>query len=255
MVLNDAYCHKDLTMRWVRAIAAFFSLAASGLSSAADTTNYAAAVEYIRCLATTYDLQREGAADLAQSKDATSKLMTSVRISTEANRRMQAMVSSLDQLEVGDDAQLFVGHLSRSLRQKIALNRDLIEIASKIRGGPQSGAEYRKLTRSGAQISAVIVQINEQISKLAHAFFAVMIDARPDEYGDVSHLKITRAQKGQLLKLIDDRFGASLDAENMNWTVRGAWIMRSNLRNRFKASDDHSPNRGYQPKARIAARA
>lgn len=240
-------------MRWVRAIVALLSLAVSGLSSAADNTNYSAAVEYILCLATTYDLQREGAADLAQSRDATSKLMTGVRISTEANKKMRAMVSSLDQLEVGDDAKLFVRHLAKFLRQKIALNRDLIEITSKILGGPQSEVDRGKLITSGVQISAAIEQIDEQISKLAHAFFAVMIDTRPDEYGQVSHLKITRAQKGQLLKLISDRFGESLDAKNMNWTVRGAWHMRSDLRNDFKASDE--PNRTHQPKARRAARA
>lgn len=225
-------------MRWVRAIAALLLLAVSGLAGAADTTNYSAAVEYIRCLATTYDLQRAGTAELAQSKDTTSRLMTGVRLSTQANKAMRGMISSLDQLEVGDDGELFVRHLTTSLKQKIALNNDLIKITSKIHGGPQSRSDYGKLMRSGAQISAVIVQINEQISKLAHAFFAVMIDTRRDAYGHVSRLKITSAQRGQLLALINDRFGASLDAKNMNWVVKGAWRMRSDLRNDFKSSDD-----------------
>jgi hypothetical protein len=225
-------------MRWVHAMAALLSLAVSGLASAADPSNYSAAVEYIRCLATTYDLQREGSAELTHSNDGTSKLMTGVRMSTEANKKMQAMISSLDQLEVGSDAKLFVHYLTTSLKQKIALNDDLIEIASKIRRGPTSGSDYGKLMRSGAQISAVIVQINERIAKLAHAFFAVMIDTRPDDYGRVSHLKITRAQRGRLLELINERFGPSLDAKNRNWVVSGAWRMRSDLRNDFKAADD-----------------
>jgi len=227
-------------MRWVRPIVAVLLLAVAGLASAADTTNYSAAVAYIRCLAKTYDLQREGAAELAQSRDATAKLMASARMSAEANKEMRAMIASLDQLQVGDDARLFVRYLTRSLKQKIALNHELIEITYKIRGGPQSGGDYDGLMTSGAQISAVIVQINEQISKLAHAFFAVMIDTRPDEYGHVSRLKITRAQRGQLLKLINDRFGASLNAKNRNWTVSGAWRMRSDLRNDFKAADEPS---------------
>lgn len=175
---------------------------------------------------------------MAQSKDATSRLMTGVRISTEANKEMRAMVASLDQLEVGDDAKVFVRHLATSLKQKIALNGDLIEITSKMRGEPQSGVDYAKLMASGTQISAVIEEINEQISRLAHGFFAVMIDTRQDEYGHVNHLKITRAQRAQLLKLIHDRFGPSLDAKNTNWAVNGAWLMRSDLHKDFKASDD-----------------
>ena len=225
-------------MGWVRAIAALLSLAVSGLAGAADTTNYSAAVEYIRCLATTYDLQREGTEEAAQSRDTTSILMAGVRRSTEANQAMRGMISSLDQLEVGDDAELFVRHLTRSLRQKIALNDALIEITSRIRSEPRSTDDYGKLMRSGAQMSAVIAQINEDISKLAHAFFAVMIDTRRDAYGHISHLKITSAQRGRLLKLINDRFGASLDAKNMNWVVKGAWLMRSDLRNDFKSADD-----------------
>ena len=225
-------------MTWLRAIAALLLLAVSGLASAADTTNYSAAVEYIRCLATTYDLQREGTAEATQSRDTTSMLTAGVRRSTEANKAMRGMISSLDQLEVGEDAELFVRHLTTSLKQKIALNNDLIEITSKIRSEPRAAGEHGKLMRSGAQISAVIMQINEEISKLAHAFFAVMIDTRRDAYGHVSHLKITSAQRGRLLKLINDRFGASLDAKNMNWVVKGAWRMRSDLSNDFKSADD-----------------
>ena len=209
-----------------------------GLCNAAESSNYSASVEYVRCLAKTYDLQAAARSELAGTKDPTAILMTSVRMSTKAKLELHAMIATLQQLEVTDDARQFVQYLINFYQQKIEINNTLIETASKILGGSKPGVDYGKLMVSMAEASATIEQIDEQIFKLANAFFAVMIDQRPDKMGHTSHLKITRAERAELLKLIDSRFGSSLDQKNRNWIVSGAWLMRSNLKKDFKTSDE-----------------
>ena len=225
-------------MSEVKQILGMLLIALSGLCNAADLSNYPAAVEYIRCLATTYDLQNIAKAELASTKDSTSTLMTTVRASTRANLEMRSMIASLNQLEVSEDASSFVRYLADFYQQKIDLNEALIEIASKMLSGPKPGVDYGKLMTSTAQISATVEQVDVQIFKLANAFFAVMIDMRPDKEGHTSHLKITKSQRVKLLELIDVRFGRSLDRPEKNSTVNGAWLMRSNLKKGFKASDE-----------------
>ena len=223
--------------RW---IASLISLLIWSASCAADNSNYAVAVEYVRCLATTHDLQRNAKIEVAKAKDPTSTLMTGVRTSTKAKLEMTATIASLNQLKVADDASVFVHDLVDFLQQKIELNDRLIDIASKLLSGPNPAVDYGKLVTGSAEIGATIESIDEQIFKLANAFFAVMIDTRPDKQGHASRLKITRSQRAELLKLIDSRFGSSLDAKDKNWTVSGAWLMRANLKKSFKASDEPS---------------
>ena len=221
--------------RW---IASLISLLIWSASCAADNSNYAVAVEYVRCLATTHDLQRNAKIEVAKAKDPTSTLMTGVRTSTKAKLEMTATIASLNQLKVADDASVFVHDLVDFLQQKIELYDLLIDIAAKLLGGPNPAVDYGKLVTGSAEISATIESIDEQIFKLANAFFAVMIDPRPDKQGHANRLKITRSQRAELLKLIDSRFGSSLDAKDKNWTVSGAWLMRANLKKSFKASDE-----------------
>ena len=225
-------------MNSARWMAGLISLLVWSASCAADNSNYAAAVEYIRCLATTNDLQRNAKMEVAKAKDPTSTLMTSVRMSTKAKLEMAAMVASLNQLEVTDDAGAFVRGLVDFQKQKIELNNQLIDIASKLLGDPNVAIDYGKLMAASAEIAATIESIDEQIFKLANAFFAVMIDTRPDKQGHANRLKITRSQRAELLKLIATRFGSSIDAKDKNWTVSGAWLIRSNLKKGFKASDE-----------------
>jgi len=208
------------------------------LCNAADLSNYSAAVAYVRSLATMHDLQVDGKMEFSNSRSSTSQLMTSVRMSTKANLEMRAMIAGFEQLEVSDHAKPFVRGLADFYQQKIELNDALKEIASQMLGGPKPGVDYGKLMASSAEITATMDQIDEQIFKLANAFFAVMIDMRPDKEGHVSHLKITRAQRKELLGLIESRFGASLKDKARNWTVSGAWLMRANLQKEFKTSDE-----------------
>ena len=225
-------------MRTVRLLLTLLLLMMFKLAMAGDLTNYSAAVTYVRCLAKTYDLQEAAKLELSRVKDPTSVLMTNVRMSTKAKLEMRAMIAEMNQLDVGEDAKPFVQNLSDFYRKKIDLNDSLIEVASKLLDGPKPGADYGKLLASTAEISGILEQIDEQIFKLANAFFAIMIDLRPDKSGHANHLKITRAQKAELLALIESRFGASIKGKNQNWTVGGAWLLRSNLQKGFKASDD-----------------
>ena len=148
------------------------------------------------------------------------------------------MIATLNQLEVGDDVAPFVQGLANFYQQKIDLNDTLIDIATNMLGGPKPGFDYGKLMASSAETSATMEQIDEQIFKLANAFFIAMIDRRPDREGHASHLKITRAQRTELLKLIETLFGASLESKEATFAVNGAWLMRANLRKSFKAADD-----------------
>ena len=227
-------------MNFVQLALGFVLLLTWGSTWAADITNYAAAVEYVQCLAKAHNLQVAARAELGKSKDPTSKLMTSVRISTKSKIEMAATVAALDQLDVGDDAKPFVKYLIDFQKQKIELNSALIEIAAKIMGEPNPGADYGKLMSTSAEISATMDSIDEQIFKLANAFFAIMIDLQPDKQGHVSRLRISRLQRTDLIKLIESQFGKSLDGKNQTWMVSGAWLMRANLKKSFKSSDDAS---------------
>lgn len=223
------------TKRWIAGLLACLVLAPSW---AADLTNYAAAAEYIQYLAKMHDQQRAAQTELARATDATSKLMTSVRISTRAKLEHRASIASLNQLSVGDDAATFVGYFTSFQQQKIDLHDTMIEIASRMLGGPKPDIDLGKLMAAAAETSATMDNVDQQIFKLANAFFAVMIDQRPGKEGRVSRLKITRSQRVELLRLIESRFGASLNAKEQNWIVSGAWLMRANLQKSFKASDD-----------------
>jgi hypothetical protein len=219
-------------------IAGLLASVAFGFSDAADLTNYAAAVEYINCLAKMHDLQRSAQAEITRATDSTSKLMTSVRISTRAKLELRAMIATLNQLSVGDDAATFVQYFADFQQQKIELYDTMIEIASKMLGGPRPDIDLGKLMAASAETSATMENVDQQIFKLANAFFAVMIDVRPGKDGRANRLKIKRTQRADLLRLIESRFGSSLNAKEQNWIVSGAWLMRTNLQKNFKASDE-----------------
>ena len=69
-------------MRTVRLAIGSLCLTICGLCNAADLSNYIAAVEYVRSLATTYDLQMKAKTEFDKAKDSTSRLMAGVKMST-----------------------------------------------------------------------------------------------------------------------------------------------------------------------------
>ena len=160
------------------------------------------------------------------------------RNAARTNLMLRTRIGVFENMRLQGNLNWLVAALVDVYRQQLEVNTALADMARTFLEGPRPGVDYRHLAASLPELTAQVEHLDETLFKATPAVFAVLIDERPDRRNHVSHLVITRAQRKQLVSMIDRSFGQKLSKNGQNWTVSSASVLRQQLLGGHKSSDD-----------------
>jgi hypothetical protein len=74
--------------------------------------------------------------------------------------------------------------------------------------------------------------------KATPLIFAALIRNTPDKNGHMSRLVITTSERDRLLQNLKSSFGDKLDADNQNYVVSAASVLKGYLEKDYKCADE-----------------
>jgi hypothetical protein len=240
-VLLYSVPEKEQTMRCVlvTVLALLSLLLASAAFSAEDTPHFDVVSEYIRSLGTVHNIQLASKKEMAEDKDnLIGRLMSGIRSSTRMKLELSTSIGALERMTLKEPFETLIPTTIHWYQEKIKLHDETISIAKAFISGPKPGVDYSAMTARMPEITANIEFIDESIFKSMVLVFALLIDMKPDEKGQMSHLNITKAQREKLINDINTSFSSSLNEKNKNWTVSSAALLKAYLQKDYKCIDE-----------------
>jgi hypothetical protein len=105
--------------------------------------------------------------------------------------------------------------------------------------GPKPGVDYSALAAEAPKLTATLEFIDRSLFQTTPLIFAMLIADNPDSQGHMSRLRITRAERDHLVKILQIDFGEKMNQKNQNYIVSSASVMRDYLTKKgYKCSDE-----------------
>ena len=207
-----------------------------------ESSRLAFVTEYIRELGEQADIERAFAAEskLANKDDALQMMMNNIRSSSRYVLEFNTDVGMLDQVKLDPPFETLAPNMIIIYKKKLDIHRELKEIANAFvsSNAPAPGVDYGKLAARASELTADMEHIGKVQFDMTPLVFALLIDDKADKAGHVSHLRITRAERRNLIRSIKNKFGASLEQRNQSFTVSSATVLLAYFLKDFKCSDD-----------------
>jgi hypothetical protein len=123
---------------------------------------------------------------------------------------------------------------------ELQIHDQLADIATVFLAGPKPGVDYGSLMAKMPKLRVQLQETDKLYMNMSALVFATLIDKQPDASGHMSRLRITKAERTELLTMIKRRFGARLDAKEPTSITNAAWVLRSYLSKEkgYKCSDE-----------------
>ena len=192
--------------------------------------------EYIRELASIQEIRDSSERDLKQDPDST--FTNCIHATTLMQLELDSQIGQLRRMRLDDPFNDLIPTLTKLYDDKIELWQQMSDICGAFVGGPKPNVDYGKLGAEMPKIRARLDFIDKALFEATPLVFETLVDAKADSKGHVSHLLITRAEREELIKLIDTDFGPKLDEKDANYTISAAWVLKAGLKKDFKSSDD-----------------
>lgn len=205
-------------------------------SHAEEAEHYDVVAEYIKELGATEDLRAIAQKELNKSNDTMADV---IRNSTRVKLQLSTNIRMLQKMHLNKPFETLIPTIVELYEQKIALHDKTIKIAGAFVGGPRSGVDYGAYAARMPEITASLEFIDETLFKSTPLIFALLIDPQPDKGNHMSRLLITKAQRQQLVDMINREFGKKLDQGDQNYTVSSASVLRTYLTKKgYKCMDE-----------------
>lgn len=211
-------------------------IAISWPASAAETTPYQFVSAYLYELGTLEDERAKGEKDIANHPG---DMASCIRNFEAIGLELDAAANNLGTMKIhtGSEADVAPQYIANFLIQKReAINR-LTKICAQMIQGPKAGVDYGPIAAEAPKITAKIEHLDKTMFQMAPIEFATLIDMKADSKGHANHLVISRSERDNLLKTINNYFGEKIKSANPNYAVSTADFFRTKL-NEFFCSDD-----------------
>jgi len=210
----------------------------SGASYAQDTLRYDVVSEYVRQLGTTHELHEIASKEFKEARTLNDRMADIIRNNTRVKLELNRNIYTFKGMKLKPPFEWVLPNFIALYEQKIEHFDTMAQIASEMVAGPKPGIDYGKMAATMPELTAKIEYIDKSVYEATPAFCLLLVDEKPDSKGLVSHLVITRSQRTQLIRRIDNFFGARLRDKNPNYTVGSAVLIKTCLVGDRKSSDD-----------------
>jgi hypothetical protein len=213
------------------------SLAAA---QAVQTSRLEFVSEYVRELGANESMRVLAAKEMAEAgTDKNSTNAAIIRTSTRIILELNAQIAALKGMTL--DGQF--AHVPQSIadfyQKKIDVYKQTRAMAQAFMSGPKPGVDYGAIAAKAPELTAMIEYIDQSLFKATPLVFAALIADKPDNQGHMSRLRITRAERDELLHHLQIEFGAKMDSAEQNPIVSSATVLRNYLSKKgYKCSDD-----------------
>jgi hypothetical protein len=221
-------------------IAMAIALGGSLGAQAAQTSRLEFVTEYVRELGANEDMRELGEKAMAEAgTDKNSANSAIIRTSTRIILELNAQIAALKGMTLDGQFADVAKTLTDFYQMKIDIHKQFIALAQAFMSGPKPGVDYGAMAAKAPQLSATIEYIDQSLFKVTPLIFAALIADKPDNQGHMSRLRITRAERDDLLHHLQIEFGAKMESAEQNPTVSSATVLRNYLSKKgYKCSDD-----------------
>jgi len=152
-------------------------------------------------------------------------LENAIRGSTRSIMQLRAQIGMLGSFHLSSEHSPIQNIIDFDER-KIELLQRISDTASTMIAGPKPGVDYGQLAAEMPKISASIEFVDESLFKVTPLVFAMLIRPTPDKDNHMSRLVITTDEKARLVHDLDAAFGKKMDAEDQNYVVSSASVLK-----------------------------
>lgn len=206
-----------------------------------DTPPFELFSEYVRELGELWSVQQKVDQEMAEDKGTNDpvnrQLMTSIRHSTRMSLILQTNISVLGKMRLTRKPhEKTLGLLIGLYKQKLRLHDDFSKIASSFVGEPKPGVDYGEMAAKLPKLNAMLENVDQTLFQTSALMFMSLIDMKEDSQKRANHLLISRAQRDELVREIDNAFGANL-GNDKRYVASTASLIKEKLLE-FQTSDE-----------------
>jgi hypothetical protein len=123
--------------------------------------------------------------------------------------------------------------------QRIRITQEMTQGAKAIVSG-QPDVDYGALTARAPELTAEKEQADKLLFTMSQPmFFALVDENRVGPDGNLHHLLLTKKERANMIQVIDDVWGQTLEDKNADSIVSAAWAIKYGLaRPNYKAADE-----------------
>jgi hypothetical protein len=221
-------------------VASVLALSSQAATQAAQTSRLEFVSEYVRELGANEDMREIAAKEMAEAgTDKNSANAAIVRTSTRIILELNAQIAALKGMTLDGQFANVPQSIADFYQRKIEIYKQMRAMAQAFMSGPKPGVDYGAIAAKAPELTAMIEYIDQSLFKATPLVFAALIADKPDNQGHMSRLRITRAERDELLHHLQIEFGAKMDSAEQNTTVSSATVLRNYLSKKgYKCSDD-----------------
>jgi hypothetical protein len=192
---------------------------------------------YLRSLSGAEEIRVQGVAEL--SNESPEGNFSSCIHSTQLQMHEMADAANLAAtFKFGGDSKDTPSLLVKYFATKGEMYNSLGNMCETMLEGPKPGVDYGKIAAAMPKLRADMEYCDKNLLPMTVLVFNVLIRETPDRQGHMSRLIITRQQRDQLVRQINEGF-KGLNAKNANYVVSSAAILKDYLtRKGYKYADE-----------------
>jgi hypothetical protein len=191
--------------------------------------------EYIRELGE-FERLRTQAEDSMRAPDA--NLMAEMNAySAQQQLALRANIAVLQKIQLGEPHDALLRSIINSHNTRLRVHARINQICTAMLIGTQSGIDLTAMAAEVPNLRAMLDEIDELFLDTSSLAFTTLLDPAPDSQGQNSRLRITAAERADLLGRLRLEFGNTLDEQSPNALTHAAGVLRHYLRKDFTPAD------------------
>jgi hypothetical protein len=220
-----------------------YAIPAFALTDEQKAARIAFVSEFIRELSAAQELREILAKSSTLDITGPSEIAIILRNSTQASSELGTTRRLLadDQHDPAvDDIRV---RLQKTYEQKLTMNQEIIEDATKLLVGGRSDEErnidYDALANKVSEFNSRNDELDEMIFDMSKDVGVILLDDRETERGLLDHLIVTKAERQKMAKTIEASFKSSRGDKDRDYSTSAAWLIHDEfLKSKFKSADD-----------------
>ena len=198
------------------------------------------ASEFVGELEVIYRLQETGNKELSEDNSSSAKLLTGIRFGARTVLEMKQSIVRLDAIAVDAEWAKSRDLLKELDSDRIRIFQELNQMSKAMMSGPKPGVDYGAMAAHTPELTAELEQVDKSLFKMAQLiFFALVDDQRVSPDGKLHHLLLTKKERADMIQLIDEVWGQTLEDKNASSIISAAGVIKYGLtRPIYKAADE-----------------
>ena len=191
--------------------------------------------EYIRELG---EFERLRAQTERAAREPNANLMFElVSYSTRLQLALRADIAALQTIDLPAPHGVLLRNIINSHHMRLRVHGRIKEISTAMLIGPQQGVDLPAMAAEMPNLRSMLDDIDDLFLDTSLLAFTTLLDPAPDAGGQVSRLRITNAERADLLHRLQAEFGNTLDIKSAHTLTNAAGVLRDYLGKDFTPAD------------------